>query len=260
METKLITITPKIAGFYLAANRTNRPIRRAWVKKLAEIIKDGEWEVTHQGIAFDIDGNLQDGQHRLHAIVESGVPVAMYVTTGASLKAFTVIDQGVKRSTGDILRVSPVVASSVNKIATMIGNGKKASTTLLEKVNTVFGPTINDLYEFAPSSVRVYASTNMRIAATARIFSGADRDYIFKVYRAMATVSIDEMPAVAKSFVSQVSRGEVAVHGGSNYDYLVRCWIIFDKSRADNNKLVVRNATAVYQEVADVFKRQIEGI
>lgn len=258
METKLVRVTPKLALFYLLSNRTNRPMRKAWITRLANIIKAGEWEVTHQGIAFDVNGNLQDGQHRLHAIIEAGVAVDMFVTTGASLKAFTAIDQGVKRSTSDILRVPPVVAAVVNRIGTMIASQKKPSTALLEKTNEVFGQTIAEIYEIAPSNIRVYASTNMRIAAAARLYNGADRDYIFKVYKAMATVNIEEMPAIAKSFVSQVSRGEVNTAGGTNYDYLARCWLIFDKARADQSKLVVRNAIVINQEMTDTFKREFE--
>ena len=39
---------------------------------------------THQGIAFDENGVLQDGQHRLCAIVSANKPVDMMVTSGLS--------------------------------------------------------------------------------------------------------------------------------------------------------------------------------
>jgi hypothetical protein len=34
---------------------------------------EGRFQVTHQGIGFDEDGQLTDGQHRLQGIVNSGV-------------------------------------------------------------------------------------------------------------------------------------------------------------------------------------------
>lgn len=257
MGYKLVRITPKLAKFYLASNTTNRPVRKNWVHQLAEIIKLGAWQITHQGIAFDTKGNLQDGQHRLMAIIEADIPVDMYVATGTPEKAFTVIDQGVKRSVGDVLRVIPCVAAGVNKIATMLSNYKKPSIDLLEKTNEVFGDKIKALYDFAPSNVRVYAGTYMRIGAVARLAAGGDEDYIFKTYRAMATVNIEEMPPIGKSFVSQVSRGEVQT-SGANYDYLSRCYYIFDKTRANSSKLVLRNVLAVHQEMIDALRQEFE--
>jgi len=43
-------------------------------------MKAGRWKLTHVGIAFDINNVLQDGQHRLWAVVFSGRTVEMSVT------------------------------------------------------------------------------------------------------------------------------------------------------------------------------------
>ena len=61
-------ITPDMAKKILAhRNKNNRPIRYTHLEKLSEAIEKDEWKVTNQGIAFDADGNLIDGQHRLAA-------------------------------------------------------------------------------------------------------------------------------------------------------------------------------------------------
>lgn len=65
-------------------NDNNRNINYAKVKKMAKDMKEGHWDTTHQGIAIASDGTLVDGQHRLLAIVESGVTVRMNVTFNAS--------------------------------------------------------------------------------------------------------------------------------------------------------------------------------
>ena len=65
-----------------------------WVNHLATLIKNGEFTLTHQGIAFDEDGNLIDGQHRLHAIIKAGIAVKMEVSSGWPRSNILAIDVG----------------------------------------------------------------------------------------------------------------------------------------------------------------------
>jgi hypothetical protein len=81
VRSKVQTITPAKAAEWLEANTTNRPVSRTVVRSFAEAMKRGEWIVTHQGIAFDVSGVLIDGQHRLAAVLDADVPVAMTVFT-----------------------------------------------------------------------------------------------------------------------------------------------------------------------------------
>ena len=65
-------ITPEMALEILThKNFKNRPIKKAQLRRLIKAIKADEWIVTNQGISFDPEGNLLDGQHRLHACIEA---------------------------------------------------------------------------------------------------------------------------------------------------------------------------------------------
>ena len=96
--TKRELITPEIAAQYLQLNKHNRPLSLAKVKEWAKEMKEKKWRETHQGIAFDTDGNLIDGQHRLSAVVESGESVYMIVAYNCDPESFRVIDDGMNRS------------------------------------------------------------------------------------------------------------------------------------------------------------------
>jgi len=62
--------------------------------------------LSHQGIAIDKDFRLLDGQHRLHAIVKSGVTLKVPVTYNADTESFNVIDlNGRPRSISDIVKL-----------------------------------------------------------------------------------------------------------------------------------------------------------
>ena len=103
IESKVETITPEVAAQYLALNIKNRSIRRQEVEAYARAIKAGTFVTTHQGIAFDDEGNLIDGQHRLMAITTAGIPVQMMVTRGVPAKAMQIIDRGSSRTMRDVI-------------------------------------------------------------------------------------------------------------------------------------------------------------
>ncbi|HEY5457051.1 MAG TPA: hypothetical protein VIJ96_16425, partial [Acidothermaceae bacterium] len=122
MRSKVQTITPAKAAEWLEANTTNRPVSRTVVRAFADAMKRGEWIVTHQGIAFDVSGVLIDGQHRLAAVVEADVPVAMTVFTDVDDGTFDVLDTGKRRNAADVLAIE----------------GEKSATMLAAMVRTVW--------------------------------------------------------------------------------------------------------------------------
>ena len=86
-------------------NTNNRKVSDNYVHRLARDMTAGKWRLTHAGIAFAPDGILLDGQHRLWAIVESGVPVEMIVWRNIDPEAMMAIDCGKTRSMADILNI-----------------------------------------------------------------------------------------------------------------------------------------------------------
>lgn len=128
MRSKVQTITPAKAAELLEANTTNRPLSRAVVRAFADAMERGDWMVTHQGIAFDVNGVLVDGQHRLAAVIEADTPVDMTVFTAVDEGTFDVLDTGKRRNAADVLAIE----------------GEKSSGTLAAMVRTVW------LYENRP--------------------------------------------------------------------------------------------------------------
>jgi hypothetical protein len=114
-------ITPQMAAGYLKLNTFNRPHNELLVKRYSEAMKKGEWILTHQGIAFDRDNVVIDGQHRLKAIVESGRTVAVMVCRGLDPTVFRVLDRGRRRNLADDIAIAmgekryrSQIASTVN--------------------------------------------------------------------------------------------------------------------------------------------------
>lgn len=111
MDTRVTTITPDMARQMLMSNmKCNRPVQKATVHSYARMMKSGRWNLTHQGIAFDENGELVDGQHRLNAVIEANVPVQMNVTRNvrrAPGEMFT-IDMGRRRTYSNVTQMSGI--------------------------------------------------------------------------------------------------------------------------------------------------------
>ena len=103
MTTTTETITPTLAAAYLEKNTANRPVNKRHLAFLVGEMKSGSWGLTHEGIAFDGRDVLIDGQHRLMAVIASGVTIKALVTRGCEPKTFAVIGNGSRRTTSDVL-------------------------------------------------------------------------------------------------------------------------------------------------------------
>lgn len=100
-------VTPKMAEALLERNGGNRPV--IWtganrsVAAYAAAMARGEWVLNGEPIIISSTGELNDGQHRLHAIIQSGVPVQLMLTFGVERDTRHTVDQGVARTPGHIL-------------------------------------------------------------------------------------------------------------------------------------------------------------
>lgn len=106
MLAETIEITPAMAQYILDThNKRNRPVSQGRIQKLARKIRAGEMLVTSQGISFATDDGLNNGQHRLLACVQTGMPIRVFVVFGETPKAFEVLDTQGSRTGSDTLAV-----------------------------------------------------------------------------------------------------------------------------------------------------------
>ncbi len=106
MNAYIVEVTPELARKWLDLARFNRDVDHAVVAKYVRQIKDGLWRRTHQGVALTKAGVLIDGQHRLLAIIKSGMTVPMIVFVDEPEENFEFIDCGRNRSHLEMMRLS----------------------------------------------------------------------------------------------------------------------------------------------------------
>lgn len=111
MKTTIEKISPAVAEKYLENRTRNRQINKRTVDRYAAVMNAGAWELTHQGIAFDKEGKLFDGQHRMAAIVQSGKTIEFSVARYLKNEdvPMLVVDSGYARNAGDRLVIGGIV-------------------------------------------------------------------------------------------------------------------------------------------------------
>lgn len=102
---RVVSITPEMAIEALGQNTANRKMMPRHTTFLANEIRCGRWILTGDSIKFASTGELIDGQHRLHAIIEAATPVESVVVTGLEPLAKEAIDGGHPRKVGENLHI-----------------------------------------------------------------------------------------------------------------------------------------------------------
>lgn len=120
METSIETITPHKAAEWLSRNIGNRPQHSRMVPRFAQAMLDGAWRLNGESIKFAADGTLIDGQHRLLACIEAGVPFSSMVIRGLDRNVFSTLDQNTKRTASDTFSINGEVNTNTLSAACLL--------------------------------------------------------------------------------------------------------------------------------------------
>lgn len=100
-------ISPRFAEQVLKVyNTANRPLTNKARERIEDDIRASGYEMTGDTIKFSKKGKLLDGQHRLEACFKSGQDIKSHIVFGLPDEIFDVLDQGRKRTPGDVLAVA----------------------------------------------------------------------------------------------------------------------------------------------------------
>jgi hypothetical protein len=111
--TKTLLFDRPFAEAVLAYNTANRRVTRRKLDVLARQMQTGEFENTGEPIIISAEGVLNNGQHRLLAVVEADAVVDMDVRFGIPRSAFTKTDTGAPRTGGDVLTIAGVAHGGI---------------------------------------------------------------------------------------------------------------------------------------------------
>jgi hypothetical protein len=216
-------ITPELAAKYLATSKGNRPINKARCDRYGKEMTMGQWVLNGEAVIFNANNELQDGHHRLTACVNSKASfVSVVIRNVSDPRAFMTIDQGSKKTGGDIFSLAGVVSSrsqsaTQHRYAEYVYSIGKMSVTNSNVPFEMTAAAMLNQYQADPESFdhsQRMADAVYRSIPTCNIPMMAACHYMF------ATKS----RAMADAFFEQIASGENLVHGDPAY-MLRDAWI-----------------------------------
>jgi hypothetical protein len=251
--TTTVVVTPAMATAWLMKNTANRPLVMWRVNALKRAILAGEWRYTHQGIAFDKNGVLQDGQHRLKAVAESGRPVEMLVTRNCDPEAFKVIDTGARRSIADSLAMEPKRAEVLARIGRLGGyKSDKINAAFVERLNTAFGDEVTALHSYHSGNARYFSAAPIKASAVVRMARYPDQiEYVGNTYSALCKLRFEDLPQGPAGFARAVIAGRVDMRAQT--DLSLRAWKVFDPEHAGDTRIQIREQSDPIGEIRDAI-------
>jgi hypothetical protein len=98
-----VSLDPPLAKALLSRNDGNRRISRTLVDTLARDIETNAWRKNGETLIVANDGQLNDGQHRATAVIETGIPIPVIIVFGVDRESRTTVDQGFVRTIANYL-------------------------------------------------------------------------------------------------------------------------------------------------------------
>lgn len=120
MNYEISLITPTYAQYLLDKNISNRPISKTTVRRYASEMRENRWITNGDTIKISKSGHLIDGQHRLIAILSTGMSIEMGICNNVPDNAFVTYDKGKRRGHADDLSIAGFSnknhAAAINRI------------------------------------------------------------------------------------------------------------------------------------------------
>lgn len=251
MNFKRELVTPDVASKYLEANTHNRKINKQHLESLCASARAGRWTENGDTISFGEDGVLQDGQHRLHMIVETGIAQWMLVVRDIPVSARDF------KGTG-----KPMTPGQAVQLAGFKGANHLAAVARLAIGLDRGNPTIT--YAVTNDLILDRIRKDSALRASAAFACGGD-GIIYRTSLGFCHyVWSKQDAAMADAFVDQLKNGEGIRKGcpafaarrwfianrkmgkrperSQGLDILSRCWIAFIDGRPmDHVKFVSKN-------------------
>ena len=251
LKPTIMEITPKIAEAFLERNTDNRSIRKSKVQTFAAALLAGNFKLTHQGIAIAPSGRVLDGQHRLLAIVQTGVPALMVVAFDTPEETYALIDRGTPRRVRDSLNLDSRIADPCSFIA-KLHDRHRTEPVDVHEVKEACGPAISALLAMTSVNARGRTAAPIRAAAALRFMQTQDQ-YVLRQWRAFVLLDFDEMSSTMKNYYRQIA-SERNSDIKSAEARAARAWVAFDPARQNMSKIVIVDLDKIYGEMRAVWQ------
>lgn len=250
---EIVEVTPEIARRLIeTSNRDNRKIKPNVVKKYAKIMKNGDWKFSPETISISKSGRLLNGQHRMMAVLESGVTCRFLFATGFDDEVFSVLDRGAVRTRADALKMDKKLAECAALLCRLSSAGRANLVTDAEvsRAAVCIEDVHDSLMEACNTSARVFSTAPFRLAAVVRVMTDKDKMYVIDLYRNLVLSHTEVLPPIGHAAVRAVFTGRLFSAGG--HVQPTNCcvaWDVFNPKSAYKSKIAISYKDYVAAEI-----------
>lgn len=264
-HTAVITVDPTTAEQLLEGNNGNRRIAPGTVARYAAAMRNGDWMTSSEPIVFSPSGRLLNGQHRLRAVVASGMPQRFLCMFGVDERVFSVMDRGKVRTLSDAHNVEKKLAEAARLLATIAYPNPASSAIVVDSdflrmVKILESPHAM-LSTTTTTTAVFFSSAPARVAAMVRILAGEDPEWVCNMYRALVLVDTQRLPPVGGAAVAAVANGRWKASAGgqtSQHLALARAWGLFRKDGAARTRVPPADVEKSVEEVRFATRQAVK--
>jgi hypothetical protein len=258
-------VTPKMAQGWLTLQHPRQGIRyrEDLAARYATLMKRGEWRADSLIVLAD-NGWLLDGQHRLRAVVLSGIPQEFVVVDDADPGDYKNFDAGQGRSLAFRAEMGTTEAAMIAFILNLAGWGRegkdgkpvfglskqKLSPVALQLGMETFGDSFANFDKLCGRSfLKGITSAPMRVAVMLRMRKHHHKAAeIGAAYRALITLDLRNAPRMLSSFYRRVKDETF-----SQVDGFALSWNAFNPASWELTKVQVRSVESIIRSVQKEF-------
>lgn len=240
----------------MSQNQKNRQyIRQKNIKQLKAEMEAGEFYTTPEGLIFDKQENLIDGQHRLMALLKSSLDgLLMIVWRNVEPVIFGKLNSGAQRSFQDRNRTSRDVQDVINQIA-RIHYGNEASHSQNKLILETFQAVVEWLYSVPFTHSKGLSQQPVRTAVVLRMIENPlHADWLQDQFCALTALEYNKMENSIQSLCRQITMDRI-----SGWDLQIRAWRAFDYQRKNNKKIQVRDSSEDYQQMRRAIEKRLKA-
>jgi hypothetical protein len=252
-----VHVTPELAAEWLSNNEGNRNVRQGHVRSLSADMTALRWKLTHQAIAFSTTGRLLDGQHRLHAIIASGVGAPLLIFIGLPDDLFGALDRNMKRTMTDHLMEDGRFVDPCTFLARMMlaDHRRAPAPEEVRDVLDLLRPSLVAQMGAAAGIRKGHTSAPTRAMWALRYLSATENGKQLLREQWAAMVNAD-YPSLDGSTSAGLRRMDAAPGSGrattasqGQEERACISWIMFDPRKRDLTRLVLKNTAGTLAEI-----------
>lgn len=258
--------TPEMATEIINKPSTNfRSVKQPVVKQYVKDMLNGNWTFCGDSIKFDKDGNLIDGQHRLRAIIKSGIPQYFYKVEELDPESARVMDSGFKRSVNDYLKSQSAAyetgAASIIRQVEILKKKSKYIGHSTANNGTSYSDVV-DLYEndtewynkaaiygkkISKESARTLKQTEVGAIYYYLVrIMGVDADYVEDFFFKLCNSSRNERSIYNTTMISLNNENYIRRSGVKRIVEFINCW-----------NAMVHGCTTLRKKYSDWFEKPV---